>query len=103
MSQDVSVGENRLSGLRPGCAYQRWRGHHLGVSERQVHPVRAVVGLNDHLHRPAGGPLSRVSDLAVREIRRTYLSVGLDLGVNQHLSKRSQTTGRILDENERRS
>jgi hypothetical protein len=103
MSQDVSVWENRMSGLRPGCAYHRRRGHHLGVSELQVHPVRALVGLNDHVHRPAGGPLSRLSDLAVQESRRTHLSVGRDLGVNQRLSKRSQTTGRILVETERRS
>jgi hypothetical protein len=103
MCQDVSVGENRLSGLRPGFAYQRRRGHHRGVSERQVHPVRALVGLNDHPHRSAGSPLSRLSDLAVHESRRTYLSVGRDLGTNQRLSKRSQTTGRILDETERRS
>jgi hypothetical protein len=90
MSQDVSVGENRMS------------GHYLGVRERQVHPVQARVGLNDYLHRPAGGPVSRLSDLAVHESRRTYLSVGRDLGANQRLSKRSRTTGRIFDEIERR-
>ena len=62
MSQDVSVGENRISGLRPGFAYHRRRGHHLGVSELQVHSARALAGLNDHLHRPAGVPLSGLSD-----------------------------------------
>jgi hypothetical protein len=102
MSQDVSVGESRVSGLRPGFAYHRRRGHHLGVSERQVHPVRALLSLNDHPHRPAGGSLSRLSDFAVHESRRTYLSVGRDLGANQRSSKRSRTTGRILDEIERR-
>jgi hypothetical protein len=102
MSQDVSVRKNRMSGFRPGFAYHRRCGHHLGFSERQVHPVRALVGLNDHLHRSAGTPLSRLSDFAVHESRRTYLSVGRDLGANQRLSKRSRMTGRILDEIERR-
>jgi hypothetical protein len=31
------------------------------------------VGLNDHLHRPAGSPLSRLSDFAVNESRRAYV------------------------------
>jgi hypothetical protein len=28
--------------------------HHLGVRELHVHSVPALVGLNDHLHRPVG-------------------------------------------------
>jgi hypothetical protein len=76
--------------------------HHLGVSELQVHPVRALVGLNDHLHRLAGSPLSRLSDFAVHESRRAYVCVGSDLGASQRLRKRSPMTGRILDEIERR-
>jgi hypothetical protein len=76
--------------------------HHLGVSELQVHPVRAPAGLNDHLHRPAGGPLCRLSDFAVHETRRAFVSNCHDLGANQRLSKRSSMTGRIFDEIERR-
>jgi hypothetical protein len=76
--------------------------HHLGISELQVHPVRALVGLNDHLHRLAGSPLSRLSEVAVHESRRAYVCVGSDLGASQRLRIRSPMTGRILDEIERR-
>jgi hypothetical protein len=76
--------------------------HHLGISELQVHLVRALVCLNDLLHRSAGSPLSRLSDFAVHESRRAYVCVGRDLGANQRLSKRSPMTGRIFDEIERR-
>jgi hypothetical protein len=101
MSQDVSVRKNRMSGLRPGFAYHRRRGRHIGDSELQVHPVRALLGLNDHLHRPAGSPLTGLSDFAVNEMRRAYVCVGRHLGANQRLSKRSPMTGRIFDEIER--
>jgi hypothetical protein len=76
--------------------------HDLGISELQVHPVRALAGLNDHLHRSAGSPLSRLPYVAVNEGRRAYACVGRDLGANQRLSKRSAMTGRIFDEIERR-
>jgi hypothetical protein len=88
------------SGLGPAAA--DLPRHHLGISELQVHAVRALVGLNDHLHRPAGSPLSRLSDFAVHESRRAYVCVGRDLGASQRLRKRSPMTGRILDEIDRR-
>jgi hypothetical protein len=53
--------------------------HHLGISELQVHPVRALVGLNDHLHRSAGSPLSRLPYFAVNEAGEP-MCVGRDLG-----------------------
>jgi hypothetical protein len=74
----------------------------LGISELQVHSVRALLGFDDHLHRPAGNPLRRLSDFAVKESRRPYVRVGRHLRANRGLSKRSPTTGRIFDEIERR-
>lgn len=88
------------SGLGPTAA--DLHRHHLGISELQVYAVRALAGLNDHLHRLAGSPLSRLSDFAVHESRRAYMCVGSDLGASQRLRKRSPMTGRILDEIERR-
>jgi hypothetical protein len=77
--------------------------HNLGVCEPQVPPVRAPVDLNDHVHGPAGGPLSRLSDFAVHASRRAFSCVGRDLGANQGISKRSRMIGRVFDEIERGS
>jgi hypothetical protein len=77
MSEDVSVRENCRSGLD-------LHRYHLGISELRVHPVRALVGLNDLLHRSVGSPLSRLSEFAVHESRRTYVC-GRHLGeTNAH-------------------
>ena len=76
--------------------------HHLGISERQVHPVRALMGPNDHLRPPVGSPHNRLSEFAVHESRRAHVCIGLDLGASQRLRKRSPLTGRVIDEIERR-
>jgi hypothetical protein len=93
----------RLFGSGLGATAADPHRHHLGIGELQVHPVRALVGLNDYPHRPAGSPLSRLADFAVNEGGRANVCVGPDLGANQGISKRSRMTGRVFDEIERGS
>ena len=51
-------GFRRLFGSGLGALAGDLHRRHLSVRELRVHPVGALVGIDDHLHRPVGDPLA---------------------------------------------